>query len=250
MAASLSCDDIRAKFAAITNAEGVAELLGVSYKALRYRLYGEPKSARYHTFEVPKKSGGVRVITAPSQHWKFLQRRLLHVLECVFEPKATVHGFTADRNIRTNATPHIRRRHVLNVDLNDFFPSINLGRVRGMFMSPPYNCPDKVATVLAQICCFNNELPQGAPTSPIVSNMICARMDAHLGRLARELRCYYTRYADDITFSTDGRDFPRDLAGVKVVDGESVCEIGRRLRQVIRRNGFQVNTKKVRLGFA
>src|SRR5690606_8958560 len=131
-------------------------------------------------------------LSIPTESLKIIQQKLNQVLQLVYKPKLSTHGFVNNRSIVTNADAHIKKkkhRYILNVDIKDFFPSINFGRVRGMFMAPPYNQPEHVATVLAQICCSNNELPQGAPTSPIVSNMICAQMDSQLQQLAKPHRC-------------------------------------------------------------
>jgi len=133
---------------------------------------------------------------------------------------------------------------VLNIDLSDFFPSINFGRVRGLFMHFPYNIPEGAATVLAQLCCHDNQLPQGAPTSPVVSNMICARLDSQLRLLAKENRCMFSRYADDLSFSTTLRDFPPNIAAI---DSDGSVTIGSDLSSVITSNGFEVNLSKVRL---
>jgi len=111
-------------------------------------------------------------------------------------------------------------------------------------MGNPYYRNEEVATVLAQICCFNNQLPQGAPTSPVVSNMICARLDAKLQQLAKKHRSTYTRYADDITFSTTQVNFPNALAFINE-EGETL--IGSELLEIISDNHFEVNPKKVRL---
>lgn len=132
---------------------------------------------------------------------------------------------------------------MLNLDLEDFFPSINFGRVRGMFMAIPYKRNATIATILAQICCFDNQLPQGAPTSPIVTNMICAKMDSQLVRLAEECKTDYTRYADDITFSTNLREFHPDLVADSNLDQ---FELGPKLLDIIHSNGFEVNDKKTR----
>jgi len=112
-------------------------------------------------------------------------------------------------------------------------------------MSPPYKLNPRVATVLAQICCFNNELPQGAPTSPVVANMICAKMDDQLRALARKYRRLYTRYADDMTFSTYQSRFPETLA--KYNDSAGTLEPGNELVAVIQANGFKINQSKIRL---
>lgn len=247
MGASLSKDDLKTTFENLRDGRDVAAALDLSYNQLRYNAASKRQHKHYRVFEVKKKSGGTRTITAPTRFWKGVQQCLARLLGSVYEPRAVVHGFTRERNVCTNAEPHIRRRFVLNIDLEDFFPSINFGRVRGLFLKPPYNCTPEVATLLAQICCFNNQLPQGAPTSPIVSNMICSRLDSNLSKLAAVYGCSYTRYADDITLSADHDKFPRDLAEIKSVDGESQCVPGRKILSVIERNGFKINLSKVRL---
>jgi RNA-directed DNA polymerase len=244
---TLDCDAIRQKFTALATRADVASLLGLTDKALRYRLYALSIQNQYQTFEIKKKSGGSRVITAPDLQLKRIQHRLHRILECVYEPKAAVHGFTAARSIKSNAEQHPKNKWVLNVDISEFFPSINFGRVRGMFMANPYNCAPQVATVLAKICCVNNQLPQGAPTSPIVSNMICARLDAHMNRLAASTKCKYTRYADDLTISTFRSRFPKEIAELKPVSGKIKCVPGPKLIRVIRRNGFTISASKIRL---
>jgi RNA-directed DNA polymerase len=116
-----------------------------------------------------------------------------------------------------------------------------------MFMATPYNLDERVSTVLAQICCFNNQLPQGAPTSPIVSNMICAKMDSQLRILAQQSRCNYTRYADDITFSTSCPKFPPQLATIITEETGNYLQLGNHLTTIIETNGFIINTDKLRL---
>ena len=241
---SASSDELVKQFFALRTRKDVAELLEIDDSRLVYHLYIVPPSKRYTTFDIPKKSGGVRGISAPATALKIIQRKLNQVLQHVYEFKAPVHGFVYGRNIVTNAEMHRSRKHVFNIDLRNFFPSINFGRVRGMFMAIPYNLNPDVATVLAQICCFDNQLPQGAPTSPIISNMICAKMDSQLRRLAQRHRCIYTRYADDITFSTSMRSFPDALASVNPA---GQMEVGSELRRIIEENGFEINPDKVRL---
>ncbi len=136
---------------------------------------------------------------------------------------------------------------MLNIDLADFFPSINFGRVRGLFIASPYNLPPDVATTLAQISCHNDELPQGAPTSPIISNMICHRLAGDLQTLAMRHRCTYTRYADDITFSTTRLTFPHHLAEIFTTLGTPQLRIGDELQSAIQSNGFKINESKSRL---
>lgn len=241
-------DQLRDTFKTLKTREDVANLLDVSDKGLRHLLYGAAfRASLYYTFEIPKKSGGIRKITSPIARLKTLQRRLLKILTAVYTPKNSAHGFVKARSICTNAKIHVRRRHILNIDLEDFFPSINFGRVRGIFLAEPYNCTRDIATVLAQICCYKNELPQGAPTSPIVSNMICVRLDSHLIRLAATHHCSYSRYADDITISSNKRIFPVEIAETINFNGKVKCKLGKSVLKTIKNNGFQINADKVRL---
>jgi RNA-directed DNA polymerase len=236
--------ELRDGFLKLHNRDGVAQLLEMTTGQLNFHLYVLPSEKKYKSFSIPKRSGGTREISAPVSAIKVIQRNLKQVLEAVYTPKPATHGFVTGRSIVSNARLHKRRRYVLNIDLENYFPAIHFGRVRGMFMKNPYNLNDEVSTILAQICCHNKVLPQGAPTSPIVSNMICARLDAKLQQLAKEHQCTYSRYADDITFSTNRSKFPLALAHLSEI-GQG--EIGNELCSVIEENGFQINPKKTRL---
>ncbi len=238
---------LRDKFYALRTRREIAELLELPYSRFIFHVYKTVRTTQYTSFSVPKRRGGSRLISAPVTPLKIIQRKLHQVLLAVYQPKSTVHGFLPERSIVTNAKDHSRRKFVLNVDLEDFFPSINFGRVYGMFKSAPYKRNDHVASLLAAICCHEKILPQGAPTSPIVSNMICSRMDSQLRRMAQRYRCAYTRYGDDITFSTNFANFPEALA-VEINDekGRSVI-VGHELGQLVRNNGFTINNSKVRL---
>ena len=242
-----NCDDLKQEFLELKTPNDVAKLLEVSYDRLVYHLYRVPEDYKYKEFSISKKSGHPRIISAPSTPLKIIQRKLSQVLYSVYEPKAPVHGFCPERSILTNSNQHLRKRYVLNIDLKDFFHSIHFGRVRGIFTSPPYNLSKEVATVLAQICCYEKRLPQGAPTSPIVSNMVCARLDSQLRLLAKEFKCTYTRYADDITFSTTLPTFPVEIAYKNPEEDSRKIMLGERLLLVIRGNGFEINENKVRL---
>ena len=242
---SLSEDELEDLFYKLKTREDIAALLQVSDYQLRYHLYIHPQEKAYTAFKIAKKSGGSRAILAPKTPLKIIQRKLNQVLKSVYKPKPSTHGFVVQKSIVTNAKQHLRQRYVLNIDLKDFFPSINFGRVRGLLRSPPYSCTDEVATVLAQICCYENQLPQGAPTSPIISNMICAKLDSQLQRLAKKYQCIYTRYADDITFSTSRSRFPSHLIWFSKEAEKSI--LGDELKAIIEENGFLVNESKVRL---
>lgn len=239
-----SPEQLRAKFLSLSDPESVADLFEITSDDLIHHVFDVPPRRRYIRFNIPKRSGDLREISAPTKSLKQIQRRFNQVLHCVYKRKGPVHGFVSEQSIVSNADCHFDKRYILNVDLKDFFPSIHPGRVRGMFMAKPYNLSWEISELLASICCFNNELPQGAPTSPIISNMICAKMDSYLQRLAKKHHCYYTRYADDITFSTYLSHFPAALATLNVA---GQAEVGAELQQIIEENGFRINPDKIRL---
>lgn len=228
----------------LSSARDVAFLLEIPYKRLAFHLYQTRDEDKYEIFHVKKRGGGERIIYAPSTAIKLIQRKLNDVLQNVYHIKPPVHAYVRSRSILTNAKIHANKRWVFNIDLKDFFPSINFGRVRGMFHANPYNLPLEVATVLAQICCAYNLLPQGAPTSPIVSNMLCGKLDSQLTQLAKINRCFYSRYADDITFSTSLKMFPTPISKFIAI---SKAEVGDELENIIVQNGFVINRDKVRL---
>ena len=113
-----------------------------------------------------------------------------------------VHGFVKNKSVLSNAKQHLKKKYILNLDLKNFYGSINFGRVRGLFMSKPFNMGDRAATIIAQICCDNDSLPQGACTSPIISNFIMSRLDKELIQFAKNTHTTYTRYADDMLISS------------------------------------------------
>lgn len=154
----------------------------------------------YHTFEIKKKSGKARVINAPDKRLKMLQRKIADLLTPLYRRRNPVHGFVLDRSVKTNAQSHIGGKFLVNLDLKDFFPTISQKRITGVLRSLGIE-PD-IANAISVICCVNGCLPQGAPSSPILSNMVCFRLDRELLAFAKQARCIYTRYADDLTFSS------------------------------------------------
>jgi RNA-directed DNA polymerase len=240
-----------------TSLHDVAALLKFKAQALAFILYRQPNQAKYQSFEIPKRGGGSRKIDAPSAALMLLQRRLSDLLQdCVEEINKAhnrrdqlAHGFKRHRSIITNATKHRRRKYVLNIDLQDFFGTINFGRVRGFFIKDRnFALHQDAATVLAQIACYSNSLPQGSPCSPVISNLIGNMLDLHLGKLAFQTGCTYSRYADDITFSTNKPEFPPSVA--KLIQGEShKWELGKELQQIVTRAGFTINPQKTRMQY-
>ena len=231
----------------------MAKILGFTPKGISYILYKKDAAKEYRTFEIPKKSGGTRTIQAPEKHLSLLQGRLAILLyACIDERKRknqkfwfASHGFHKGRTIVSNAGVHRRRSFVFNIDLDDFFGAINFGRVRGFFIHDKmFALAPSVATVIAQIACHENALPQGSPCSPVISNLIGNIPDVRLLALARDAHCTYTRHADDLTFSTNEKLFPTEIA-VNVHGAE--WEVGRRLRKTIEETGFKINPAKTRM---
>ncbi|TAJ52483.1 MAG: RNA-directed DNA polymerase, partial [Nevskiaceae bacterium] len=239
----------------------LADLLGVKHSGLSFILYKKPTETKYQSFTVPKKAGGVRAIHAPTSELKLFQRRLADLLqECLNEIEATFrktsedrrpekisHGFHPGRSIITNAIQHRRRRYVLNVDLKDFFGTCNFGRVRGLLIkNEHFLLHDRVATVIAHLACHEGALPQGAPSSPVISNLIGRVLDIRLVKLANSVGCSYSRYADDLTFSTNDRQFPPQLAA-EIPPSSGRWEPGPALLGEIASSGFSLNPKKTRM---
>ncbi len=235
-------EDLKASFRKLCNFKDVCDILEVTPTHLHYILYKKKKDKLYHQFEIPKKSGGTREILAPCDSLRILQQKLNHIMSLIYKPKFVVHGYVKDRGIISNAKQHLKKSYVLNFDIKDFFPSINLGRVMGVLKSF-FGMGDAAATVIANICCYNNTLPQGAPTSPILSNMICFQLDKEMQLIAKQHQCVYTRYADDLTFSTKKKDFPKSIAYL----GDSCVHLGKKVLTIIENNGFKVNHGKTRL---
>jgi RNA-directed DNA polymerase len=152
------------------------------------------RGGMYSQFDIAKGSGKVRTITAPDRRLKIIERKLAPLLEQLYRVRNPVHGFVPERSVKTNAEAHGRRRFVVNLDLEDFFPTITEKRVVGLLRS--LGVEKRVSEIVAHLCCHMGRLPQGAPTSPVLSNMICYRLDTDLLLVAKAARAIYTRYAD------------------------------------------------------
>ena len=199
----------------------------------------------------------MRDILSPADDLKLLQRRLSKLLQdCISDANkekgwndSYVHGFMRKRSIVSNAELHRNRRFVFNLDLEDFFGTINFGRVRGFFLkNRTFQLHPKVATILAQIACHNNSLPQGSPCSPVISNLVGHILDVRLCNLASATGCTYTRYADDITFSTNRQSFPAEI-GKQTENLAHKWVVGEAVTRAIAEAGFRVNNAKTRVQF-
>jgi retron-type reverse transcriptase len=231
----------------------LARALGLSVPQLRWLSFHTEVASRVHyvSFTVPKKSGGVRTLSAPHRKLARVQEWVLENILNKLPAEPPAHGFLAGRSILTNARPHAGRAVVVNLDLEGFFPSIGFPRVRSVFHRLGYS--PAVATILALLCteCPRKQveydgkvyhvaigprgLPQGACSSPGLSNQVARRLDKRLGGLAKKMGLTYTRYADDLTFS-GGPEF-----------NERVGYLMARVRHLAEESGFAVNEKKSRL---
>ena len=219
-----------------------------SLKAMMRLCNPQLDRGRYRKFTIPKKSGGVREIYAPNGNLKWIQLCLNEIFKAVYTPSPYAMGFAEGRSVVDNASKHLHQNYVFNIDLADFFPSIDQARVWKRLQLAPFNFTKKVANIVAGLCSIKSKrkatnetyedcycLPQGAPTSPILTNAICDTLDRRLAGLAKRFGLRYSRYADDITFSSmhnvyqEGSDFRVEL------------------ERIIVEQKFSINNKKTRL---
>lgn len=219
-------EQIRKEFAELQSKEDLVKLLseakkmlyGVECKPIQLKsltYYANPIlcKKRYQSFTIKKKSGANRTIHAPVKGLKSILRSLNFVLQCIYEPHEAATGFVLEKSIVDNARKHMGQHYVLNMDLKDFFHSFDRNRVKMGFMYEPFNLngeKEPLAFLLASLCTHPFEidgevktvLPQGSPTSPTLTNILCKKLDRRLTGLANRFGITYTRYADDITFSS------------------------------------------------
>lgn len=203
---------------------------------------------RYQSFEIPKKSGGVRLISSPRGNLKWFQLCLNEIFKALYSPSPYAMGFTVGKSIVDNARMHTNQNYVFNIDLENFFSSIDQARVWKRLQLPPFNFNANVAKVIAGLCsikvvCESDSserevrfvLPQGAPTSPLLTNAVCDTLDRRLHGLAKRFGLHYSRYADDITFSSMHNVYQED------------SEFRKELQRIIIQQHFIINKKKTRL---
>ncbi len=238
----------------LQTAAEIAAAIGITVGELRFLAYSRKTSRRTHyiRFQIPKKAGGTRLISAPMPRLKRAQRWLLDNVIAKVAIDDAAHGFTADRSIVSNARPHVGAAMVVNIDLKDFFPTFTLRRVKGMFEGLGYG--EEAATIFALLTTepeiaeveldgeryfvarSERRLPQGSPASPGITNIVCRRLDKRLRGMARSAGFVYTRYADDLTFSASTRDA-----------SANVGKLLRRVRYAIAQEGFVPHPKKTRI---
>lgn len=255
---------------ALHHAGDLAQAMGIGLGELRFLAWHRDVASvsHYQRFTIAKKSGGERHISAPMPRMKRAQYWVLDNILAKMPVHDAVHGFLPGRSILTNAAPHVGQDVVINLDLKDFFPSIGMRRVRGVFRQLGYS--QQVASLLALVCTEaptdevqldgrryfvargDRVLPQGAPTSPMLTNLLCRRLDARLAASAARLGFRYTRYADDLSFSADAahsRDTAKLLWRVKQIVASEGLTVHPDKQQVMRRHrqqhvtGIVVNDK-------
>lgn len=242
----------------LPSALALSQKLGLRPTRLKWLAFHaeEVRSCHYVHFEVPKRSGGTRLISTPRPHTAACQRWILRNILTVLPTHDAAHGFVAGRSIVTGASEHVGSEWVIHFDLKDFFPAITFARVRGLFESFGYQ--PAIASILALLCTESpreksvrnsdviwtaigpRRLPQGACTSPAISNLVCRSLDRRLAGLSRALGrtsdpWRYTRYADDLTFSGNGKAL------------EQIGYLMHRVRGIAREEGFQINEAKTRV---
>lgn len=249
----------------IENKQEFFKEFNISKKSMTHLLYVKGPNNFYQSFEIPKKNGSLRKIDAPKGKLKYVQKRLAELLwinqvkvwkdkEKSFEyniyqknlysseryrvPMIS-HAFETNKSIITNSKIHRNKNYVLNIDLKDFFKSFHFGRVKGFFeKNKDFKVPTDVAITIAQLSCYKGVLPQGAPSSPIITNLICQIMDYKILRLAKKHKLDYTRYADDLTFSTNCHDIVNEYSSF--LD---------ELEKEVNKAGFKINEDKTRIQY-
>jgi retron-type reverse transcriptase len=234
------------------DAANIASAMGIEVGELRFLAFSRrtSKVSHYQRFLLKKKSGGMRLISAPMPRLKAAQRWVLENVLDKVDVHQAAHGFRGGRSIVSNASPHVGQAIVINMDLENFFPTLTYPRVKGMFKALGYS--DHAATVFGLLCTEpdvdeveldgksfyvakgERHLPQGSPASPQVTNVICRRFDKRIASLAKKYGFAYTRYADDLSFSTNdsGADVAKLLASVE---------------RAVKDEGFKVHPKKTRI---
>lgn len=246
--------EIRQQIKEVSTVAGLVELLNkikqdefgpschvISEKQLKHFSSDDIAPKRYRTFYIRKKSGGLREIKAPSYQLAILLHVINILLRSIYEPSDVAMGFAVGRSVADNARMHTGHHYVFNIDLKDFFPSIPQSRVWKRLQLPPFNFSQEIANVLAGLCCSKdsereiNVLPQGAATSPLLTNAICDKLDRRMKGVAKRFGIHYSRYADDMTFSS--------MHNVYQTGSDFRVEV----KRIVEEQGFVINEAKTRL---
>jgi retron-type reverse transcriptase len=208
--------------------EILSHLFGISLNLL-LSMSSNPE-LHYRTYRIRKASRGYRHIEAPRRFLKLVQRWIYDYILSNIPIPPSAHGFVPGRDIFSNVQPHLTSKNIMVIDIKDFFPSIKEKQVRHVFKELGF--PLKVTITLTDLCTFDRRLPQGAPTSPALANIIFSPVDNQLTNLAKEWKCQYTRYADDLVFS----------GNIKFTNTHKA-----HATKIIEAAGFRINTRKTRI---
>ena len=237
----------------LADVDAFAKALGLAIPRLRWLSYHREvdSGTHYRRWLVPKRDGTQRLISAPKSDLKRVQRWIMREVTEHLPVHGAAHGFLSGRSIVTNARVHAGARIVVKLDIRGFYPTVTMRRVKGLLRRAGLG--EQVATLMALLATESpreevlthgrthyvaiapRSLPQGAPTSPSITNALCMRLDCRLSGLARKLGCRYTRYADDLTFSWHGKD------------KSDVGALLRAVRMIVRAEGFEIHTSKTRV---
>ncbi|PIG98760.1 reverse transcriptase domain-containing protein [Deinococcus sp. UR1] len=222
----------------------LAQHLGIELKTLMFYAFALPDTKKYYHFEIKKRNGDSRRIDAPIITIKNIQSSLSLLLQNEYEKSApkSVYGFRPGRGIIKNASAHLNKRVTIKVDLKDYFNSITGGMIVETLTSRPFGMDKQVARVIAGLCTIGGRLPQGAPTSPVLANIITRTLDIKLISFAHKTRGTYTRYADDLTFSYSHENTARQCA----IYSEDGIVLNAEIIKHIESKGFTVNSNKLR----
>ncbi len=250
-------EQLESKIRSLKNIDDLADMLNLSLK-IQYGIdnnyitkkkilffANHTQKDRYSQFLINKKSGGQRIINAPIKGLKTILRGLNLILQSLYEPNNVAFGFVSGKSIVDNARKHVNKKFVYNIDLKDFFHSFQYMQVKNMFLSSPFNLSgnnEDIAELLALLVThpfqIDNEvkvvLPQGSPTSPTLSNILCKDLDNKLFEFSKKWNVVYSRYADDISFSSD----------INVYSNELFLN---ELENIIESENLIINKKKTRL---
>jgi len=231
----------------------LAKAMNISIGELRFLSFSRKNSkiSHYKRFQIPKKTGGYRLISAPMPKLKQAQTWILETILNTVKIHEKANGCVIGKSIKTNAIPHIKKDVVINQDLKNFFPTITYNRIKGVFSSFGYS--DQVATIFALLCSEPKILdisllgkdyyaqkgvrflPQGSPCSPAITNVICRKLDFRLTGLAKKYQFEYTRYVDDITFSANNEQF------------KNITNILKYSRLIVKDENFNLHPDKLRI---
>ena len=194
---------------------------------------------RAKRYRMHKKHGGTRAIVAPHQSLLYMLKGFNALLQQYYESTTWCYGFVKGRSVVQNAQQHLGKRYILNIDIKDFFPSITRQMVEDVLLAEPLKCSAEAARLLSGLCTAaepqGDVLPQGFPTSPTLSNMVCKKMDEELAAAAQRIGATYSRYADDMSFSSD-KDVLRPTGSFYL-----------QVSTIVEKYGFRLNDRKTRL---